>query len=72
MLVSGELNETVNVLEASACIAGIPDGTATRTESIAQLPLIAHSCVPEIPFHAQRGFPEQPGKPTPLGRGRRR
>ena len=72
MLVGGELDEMVNILEAGACIAGIPDGTATRTESIAQLPLIRHSCVPDIPSHAQRGFPAQPGKPTPLARVRRR
>jgi hypothetical protein len=36
----------VNVLEAGACIAGIPDGTATRTQSIAQLTLLRTHVLP--------------------------
>ena len=60
MLIGGELNEMVNVLEAGTCIAGITDSAATRTESIAQLPLIDTHVAPIFLFMHSEVFQSSP------------
>ena len=72
MLICGEFGEMVDVLGAGACVSGIPEGTAPGAESVAQLDAAPHSCASGLLSRAQRGFPERPGMPTPLVRGRQR